>query len=326
MADVAAAAGVSIMTVSRVYKNPNKVTLQTRRKILAAAGGLGYVPNLVARNLASGRGRVIAAVVPSLRNSNYATLIQGLSDALTARQYHLLLAIADSTIAERPTVELILGLRPDGLVLTGTHHSARTRAMVTSSGVPVVETWEIDGPFLDMAVGFSAYDAAREMTQYLIAKGHSHIGYVGHHAPGVARFEDRRRGWKDTLRKAKLRADRVYLGSEDAGFAIGRLAVDTLTKMEPRITALFCATDIFAAGALFECLRRGWDVPRRLAISGYGNYEIGKEIPIGLTTIKTHGYEVGSAAADLLLRRREGEAVETAIRNVGYEIVVRDSA
>ena len=80
MSDVARRAGVSLMTVSNAFQQPGKVRPETRARVFAAATELGYIPNLIAGNLASGRSRVIAAIVPSLRNSNFARMIQGMTD------------------------------------------------------------------------------------------------------------------------------------------------------------------------------------------------------------------------------------------------------
>src|SRR5690606_26958314 len=92
MTDVARQAGVSTMTVSRVYKQPDRVSAKTRQRVLAIAERLGYVPNLVAANLSSGRGNVIAAIVPSFSNSYFAATLQGMADELRRNGYEMMLA------------------------------------------------------------------------------------------------------------------------------------------------------------------------------------------------------------------------------------------
>ncbi|WP_276330617.1 LacI family DNA-binding transcriptional regulator [Microvirga aerophila] len=154
MSDVARRAGVSLMTVSNAFQQPGKVRPETRARVLAAATELGYIPNLIAGNLASGRSRVIAAIVPSLRNSNFARMIQGMTDQLEKHGYELLLATADTPEREVKAITTFLGLRVDGLVLTGTGHSRDVRSLLEAARLPVVETWNLDGPYIDMAVGF----------------------------------------------------------------------------------------------------------------------------------------------------------------------------
>jgi LacI family gluconate utilization system Gnt-I transcriptional repressor len=324
MSDVARRAGVSPMTVSNAFQQPDKVRPETRERVFAASTELGYVPNLIAGNLASGRSRVIAAIVPSLRNSNFARMIQGLTDQLEKHGYELVLATADTSEREIEAVTTFLGRRVDGVVLTGTEHSQQVRFLLDAAQLPVVETWNLDGPVIDMAVGSCNYQAARQMAEMMIGRGYRYIGFAGYE-PRDRRFRERQRGFQDALNAAGLRRDLLFFGPETLGFSGGRLALDHLLGLEPNLQALFCVTDIFAVGAIFECMRRGWPVPERLAVTGYGDFEIASEVPPGLTTISTRGYAIGSTAAELLVSKAERRAVAEPIRDVGYEMVMRGS-
>jgi LacI family gluconate utilization system Gnt-I transcriptional repressor len=324
MADVAAATGVSLMTVSNCFKQPHKVHADTRTKVLEAAAAIGYVPNLIASSLASGNSRMIAAVVPSLRNSNFAKTLQGLSDYLHPRGYELLLAVAEHSQREETVLRNLLGRRPAGIVLTGGEHSQESIALIRQAGIPVVETWIAADPSIDMAVGFSLFDAARDIAQMMVKKGLRHVGWAGHDATSD-RYVQRQRGFQQAMEDAGLRSDLVFLAPEKAGFAGGRLALDALVRKEPRLQGLCCVTDVLAAGALFECMRRGWNVPERFSVAGYGDFEIAAEVPPGLTTVKTNGGEIGRTAGEMLVQRIETGQMEPRVRQVPYEIVIRHS-
>jgi LacI family gluconate utilization system Gnt-I transcriptional repressor len=325
MADVAAAAGVSPMTVSNCYKHPHKVHAETREKVLATAAALGYVPNQIASSLASGHNRTITAVVPSLSNSSFARTIQGLGDYLESQRFELLLAVAEDPLRETQVIRGILGRRPAGIVLTGGEHTDETIRLIQQSGVPVVETWLSSAPSIDMAVGFSLSDAAYDMTRLVIDKGLRHIGWAGHNLPDSQRYLQRQQGFQRAMEEAGLRADLIHLSAEAEGFAGGRLAIEALLKKERRLQALCCVTDVVAAGALFECARRGWKVPGRFAVAGYGDYQIAAEVPPGLTSVKTNGAGIGQAAGELLVQRIETGQVGDLVRRVPYEIIVRGS-
>jgi len=325
MSDVAAAAGVSLMTVSNAFQRPDKVRPQTRERVFDVAAQLGYVPNLIAGNLASGRSRVIGAIVPTLRNSNFARMIAGLTDRLEAEGYELVLATGDTPQRQLKAARTFVGRRVDGLVLTGTEHSPKLRALLAGAGIPVVQTWNMDGPLIDMAVGFSNYNATRTITELIIQRGCRHIGFAGY-APRDLRFRERQRGFQEAMAAAGLRNDLLFFGPEALGFSGGRLAMDHLLQVEPRLQALVCVTDIFAVGALFECMRRGWPVPERFALAGHGDYEIGAEVPPGLTTIGTRGHFLGATAAELLLQKAETGAAVEPVRDIGFELIVRGSA
>lgn len=326
MADLAAAAGVSPMTVSNCFKHPDKVQEATRKKVLETAAAIGYVPNLIASSLASGHSRMIAALVPSLRNSNYAGMLKGLGDYLQARGYELLLAETGHPEREEKVLRSLLGRRPAGIVLTGGQpHSDASLTMLRHSGVAVVETWRDAEAGVDMTVGFSLFDAARDIAGMMVRKGLRHIGWAGHDAPASERYLQRQLGFQQAMRDAGLRDDLVFLAPEHMGFAVGRLAIEALLRREPGLQGLCCVTDVVAAGALFECTRREWAVPERFAVAGYGDYEIASEVPPGLTTVRTHGAEIGRAAGEMLVQKIETGQVSQTSRRVPYEIIVRRS-
>ena len=315
------------MSVSRAFpQHRGQVTAETREEgSTPRQPQLGYVPNLIAANLSSGRSRMIVAIVPSIRNSNFSTMLQGLGDGLAAADFHLMLAVAPTIHAELAAVRDLLGRRPDGIVLTGTRHHKQTVAMLRDARVATVETWDSGRPFLDLGVGFDAFAAASSMTQFLIGRGYKRIGYADFDGPKEPRFAERLRGFNHAMKEAGLSAKNVFAAPEPSGFAGGRLALENLLTREPGLEALFCVTDVFAAGAMFECARRGWEVPGRFAVSGFGDYEIAREFPVGLTTIRTHGYDIGAAVARLLRDRLDGRLTGPASVDVGFELVVRGS-
>lgn len=325
MADLAAAAGVSPMTVSNCFKHPQRVQPATRKKVLEVAAALGYVPNLIASSLASGNSRMIAALVPSLRNSNYARTLKGLGDYLHTRGYELLLAETDNAEREEKVLRGLLGRRPAGIVLTDGEHSPLSLELIRQSGVAVVETWRDAAPSVDMAVGFSLFDAARDIAQLMVRKGLRHIGWAGHDEPSSERYLQRQLGFQQAMNDAGLRSDLIFLAPESAGFAGGRLAMEALLRQEPKLQGLCCITDVMAAGALFECMRRGWKVPERFAVAGWGDYEIASEVPPGLTTVKTHGVELGRAAGEMLVQKIETGEIDSLTRRIPYELVIRHS-
>lgn len=326
MSDVAHEAGVSTMTVSNCFKHPDKVVPETRERVLAAAAKLGYVPNLMAGNLASGRSNIVAAITPSIQNSNFAGMIMGLENELEAHGYHLIVSVVEVAGREYEAVRALIGRRVDGIVLTGVDRDVPTRRLLEQSGIATVETWNLGGPFIDMGVGFSTRDAARQATQLMIDRGLRRIGVAGYETAGNQRFLERLDGFKDAMRNAGLGTDLVASVSGWSGFAGGKLALEQLIAREPELEGIFCFTDVLAAGVIFECMRRGWSVPDRLAVVGYGDYEIAAELPPGLTTVHTPGDRIGEEAARMIIARCTGVPIERSIVDVGYSIVRRGSA
>lgn len=323
--DVAREAGVSPMTVSNTFKYPEKVIATTRQRVLEVAQALNYVPNLLAVNLSSGRTKIIAAITPSIRNSNFAGMIMGLEHELEKHGYHLIVTVVESVAREYEAVRALIGRRVDGIVLTGVDRDQQTRELLQQCDIPIVETWNLSGPFIDIGVGFSTQDAAREATQILVDKGLTRIGVAGYETQGEKRFQERLDGFLQALSNAGLRTDLVATVPGWSGFGGGKLALEQLIEIEPQLEGVFCFTDVLAAGVMFECMRRGWNVPERLSVVGYGDYEIAAELSPGLTTVHTPGDLIGQQAAQLIMARCNGASEERKVIDVGYDIVVRGS-
>ena len=198
--EIAKRVGVAPMTVSRVLSNPEMVSPETRAKILDAIEKAGFVPNRLASSM-RGTGRMIGTVVPPLINSGIAEQVQGMSDECHESGYSMLLVQGEFTQeAEEKSIRTLLGWRPAGLILQSFVQSDAARALLRSSGAPVVEISEIKGRKpLDMVVGVSNFETAYAMTMHLAAKGYKRIGFVSTPIHGNDRLQQRRTGYHAAL-------------------------------------------------------------------------------------------------------------------------------
>lgn len=321
---VAAVAGVSPMTVSNTFRYPERVHEETRRKVRQVAAELGYIPNHAAGNLASGQSRVIGAVIPSIKNSSFYKYVLGMQDAVTELGYELILKLADTQRQEAAAIQTFLGLRVAGIALVGDEHEEEALDLLRKTGVPVVESWVSQEPF-DMAVGYSAADATRAMVDLLMDAGCRRIGFVGYAGSVSHRFRERLPAFQERLMAHGLRPDLIHLVDEADGFGAGPKALEGLCRLDPALDGLLCPTDIVAAGVLFECRRRGWKVPERLAVAGWGDYEIASEITPRLTTIQPNAETMGGEAMRMIVARVAGQGEPGRICDTGFHIVARDS-
>lgn len=321
---VAETAGVSPMTVSNAFRHPARVQEATRHKVLKVAAELGYVPNLAAANLASGRSRVVGAIIPSIKNSSFYRYIRGMREAAEESGHELVLTLTDTPAQEFAAVQTFIGLRVAGITLVGSQHEPATVDLIRKTGIPVVESWVLEDP-VDMAVGFSVAAATRSVAELLLASGRRHIGFVGYGGAASQRFNDRLAVFRQHMALAGVANDLVHLANEADGFGAGPRALEALCRQEERLDAVICATDIVAAGILFECGRRGWRVPDRLAVAGWGDYEIAAEITPGLTTVQPHAYEMGWRAVTMILDRAKGASVDRPVVDTGFRLVHRAS-
>ena len=327
MEDVARVAGVSVITVSRVLREPARVAEATRERVLSAIEATGYVPNLVAGSLKSRRSGIIAAVIPSVTHSIVAEVVRGMTEVLDDEGLHLLLANSGfSPKEEEALVAAFLARRPDAIYLTGTTHTAGTRRMLDAAGIPVVETGNLTHSPIDMVVGYSNVEAARAMTHALVASGRRTIGYIGQQSrEAIDRVRDRHAGYCKGLRDKKLGVRDALQVEVDLSYRGGASGLRELLGREPQVDAVFCTSDVIAIGALFEAQRRRLAVPRRLAICGMDDQEIASQCVPSLTTVRMPRYEMGRRAAAMLCGRLAGTAVDARAVDLGFEVVLRET-
>jgi LacI family gluconate utilization system Gnt-I transcriptional repressor len=328
MEDVARRAGVSPMTVSRALRDPDKVAPATRARIASAVAELDYVPDLIASGLAAKHSRLAAVIVSTLEQSIFASTIEGLTTVLGGAGYAVLLGSSGySSEVEENLVRATLGRRPDGLMLTGDLHTAAARRLLRASGVPVVETWELPAEPIDLAVGFSNRAAGAAMVEALHGFGYRRIALVGTGGAGDRRAQLRREGYRQAIEALGIGPPReLILPDGVASITQGPQLLQTLRRDHPDADAAFCVVDSLAAGLLLACRRAGIAVPTELAIAGFGDFEIAHPAALDLTTVRVSGREIGRLAGEMLLARMTDQAVEPAVRDVGFSIVRRSSA
>lgn len=325
--EIAKRVGVAPMTVSRVLSNPEMVSPATRAKVLEAIEQAGFVPNRLASSM-RGNGRMIGTVVPPLINSGIADQVQGMSDGCQEGGYSMLLVQGEFTLeGEESSIRTLLGWRPAGMILQSFVQSETARQLLVSSGSPVVEISEIKGRKpLDMVVGVSNFETAYAMTMHLAAKGYKRIGFVSTPIHGNDRLQQRRTGYHAALGELGFENHADLEVEVPITAQGGAQALITLTDRHHDIDAIFFSSDTLAVGAVQECHRRGWAIPGRIAIAGYGDMDLASQLFPPLTTVRVDRYEMGRRAARQLLDRLGGNLKLPTITSLGFEIVDRDSA
>lgn len=327
MRDVARAAGVSTMSVSRALKAPETVSREVRERVAAAVLSVGYVPNRLAGSLSSRRSDVLGLVLPSIENSLFAATVKGISDVLRQNGRHLM--IADSGYgpqAEEAAIRAFLEQRVAGLILHDTLHTPEAVRMIRRAGIPVVENGTLTAEPLDMVVSYSNREAAREMTRHLARLGYRRIALVTLPAAANARSRDRQDGFRAALEELGQPADAGLILERPPGLASGAEALVQLVEGEAAPPdAIFFAGDVLAAGAALECARRGWAVPGRVALAAFDNIDLLAQLNPPVTTLRLPRYEIGQRSAQLLLDRLAGQHPGPAMVDLRFEIIHRAS-
>ncbi|MEF2977415.1 LacI family DNA-binding transcriptional regulator [Subtercola sp. YIM 133946] len=309
---VAALAGVSRATVSRVVNASPKVTPQVVEAVNEAIAQLNYVPNRAARSLASRRTQVIALVVPEttakvFSDPFFATVVQGIALYLSDTDYTLNMLISSETKSEK-TRRYLMGGNADGAIVVS-HHSGDHSYSRLGQSMPIVFGGrpllgsETDSYFVDVDNAAGAAGA----TQHLVDTGRRHIATIAgpqDMPPGL----DRLAGWRRTLKANGLGHSLVEVGDftpESGAVAMRRL----LDRGEP-IDAVFAANDQMAAGAYSAIYERGLSIPGDIAVAGFDDNYYGSTATPALTTVHQPSHELGAKMAEVLVALIEGKTVD----------------
>ena len=295
--------------------------------MLRAISAAGYVKNLVAGSLASNRTNVIAAIVPTLTNAAYGMSVHAMAEVLRKNGLHLLLGTVGFSLAEEESlIATFLGRRPDAMYLHACRHTPAARRLLLNAGIPIVETGDLIKRPLDMVVSYSNFEAAKSVTTYLRSKGYRRIAFVSAFMRENDRHFHRWRGYRAALRQGGILYNPALVLEGPFAFHFGAEALLILLDRRPDVQAILFASDVWAVGALLECSRRGWPVPEKVAIVGFGDQEIAGEVVPPLTTVRLPFEEVGRVAGQMLLDRLHGQSAKSKVVDLGFKIIERASA
>lgn len=309
MQEVARRAGVSPATVSRAFNSPEQLNQATLKRVTEAAQALRYQPNGVARSLRRSRSMAIGAVIPSFRHGYFGSMVQGLQAGCRNGGYSLLIANSDyDEKKELDAVHAMIRQGVDGLVLVGVQRDPELTQLLEQGGIPAIVTWSYSREV--PSIGFDHRKAMAMATRHLIDLQHERFAVIMAFLRVSDRERERLAGIEDALaaKGLPLRPDQIVFAG-GSGLQDGRNAMRALLQRNPETTAVVCANDLLAAGALMECRAQGIAVPERLSITGYSDLEVAAAMDPGITTVSTPSERLGLMAAEWLARKLAGEAV-----------------
>lgn len=322
--DVAKEAGLSPMTVSRALNNPKVVRPATISRVMDAVNITGYIPNMLAGGLATSRTKLIAVVVPQINNNMFVDTVQAISDELALRGYHMLLCIVGyEPEAETDIVATLLSRRPDGIVLTGIHHTSELKRIILNANIPVVEIWDLTPTPIDMLIGFSHEKVGNAIGAYFLDKGFTRFGFI---CASDRRAIVRKKGAQAVLRTRPEHEIEELIVSRPANMEVGRNALRQMMADGKHFDAIICSSDTLAQGAIMEAEAQGLRVPGDLSVIGFADLNFAAHNRPAITTVSVDKWELGVKAARMLADKIEGIPVAETVVDLGYSLVIRESA
>jgi LacI family repressor for deo operon, udp, cdd, tsx, nupC, and nupG len=323
---VSKVAGVSVATVSRTMRHPDRVRKETREKVLKAVEAVGYRPNMMARNFRARKSFAVVVLVPNVANPFFSRVIRGIEQGAQEEGYAVFLGDTQG-LKEREAeyVSLVSSRQADGVIQLSANVQGVLDILDTADGpVPLVNACECAVNPECPTVRIDNVAAAVKATEHLISLGHERIGIVL--GPGDSPLTiDRLKGYKQALKEHKIPLDKRLAVSGDFSLDSGRRAVTSLSSLNNPPTAIFCCNDEMAIGAMRRVKSSGLQVPDDVSIIGFDDIEFATYVDPPLTTISQPTEELGKMAFSVLLDLLEGRTPEQMDFVLPTELIVRES-
>lgn len=325
--DVAARAGVSLMTVSKVLRDAPDVSQATKARIRQLAEEMGYVPDALARGLRTRRTRLFGLVLPNLTHPLLSSASAALEEHAQEVGYDLLIAqTQDNPQREEVCIRRLLSRRVDGLFIYPVYRLAPTALVyqeLQRSRTPTVLLGH-RAPFCSSFPSIETDDllASFETTQHLIRLGHRRIAFFAG-PPAAPWAQERFEGYRRALREAQIPISDGLIFTAGGTLEDGQKAAAQMLSESTSATAVQTVSDLVALGVASLFWRQGLRIPEDMSVAGFGNHLAGEYCRVPLTTVQQPRYAVGVAAAEQMSRLLRGEGAET--RRLPAELILRAS-
>ena len=325
--EIAKRAGVSKATVSRVLNNSKPVSEDIKNRVLSVIQDTNFKPNAVARSLSLKKSHLIGIIIPDLSNPVFSRIIAGIESYIRNLDYSLLITATDFDIEMKiQHIHILKDKGVDGLILVTDHGNSEFYQAMLAFEKPIIMIGSESYIDTIPVVRIDNYKAACEATQYLIDLGHEKIGMIRGPLTDPQSGKERYDGYKDTLIKAGLFEENL-IAEGWYSFDDGYHGMEMLLSKSHRVTAVFCACDLMAVGAMKYANEQGISVPSELSVLGFDDVEIARMYSPSLTTVKQPFEENGRLAIETLVQMMEDAEHRAPFKHqiVKHQLVVRES-
>ncbi|WP_235888312.1 LacI family DNA-binding transcriptional regulator [Neobacillus paridis] len=323
--DVAKASGVSTATVSRVLRNKGYASNEIREKVLSTAKMLNYQPNALARSLKNHQTHTIGVVIPDISNPYFMRISRGIEDTVYQNGYNLIFASAEEKPKkENELLNLLFEKRVDAIVLATSGQNEEIVNKIKNSRIPIVL---VDRELTEQneSIDFVAEDnfnAAFELTNYLLSKGHTRIGVVNGPqtvSTGIERYN----GFKKAIQEYGLEEDPDFIFNGNFNQEDGENAVKNFFNRNNKPTAIISFNNTMSFGVLLQLTRMGYSLPRDVVLASYGEVEGAKLLKSpNIVYVSQSPYEMGVRVGEILMNRLMNHSTEPVIEKFRPKILI----
>ncbi|MBP1082010.1 LacI family transcriptional regulator [Bacillus capparidis] len=323
--DIAQMAGVSIATVSRVINNSKPVNHDVRIRVLKAMEQTNFLPNAMARNLAKKESLLLGVMVPEVKNTVLDDLINGINQVSRLYGYNIMLSLTAGTLEnELHYFNMFREIQADGIILASENLKEELVKGIKVSNIPLILVGR-DSLDTVPTVHVDNVTAAYEAVTYLIQQGHRKIAMLRVRSGDIASGDHRYQGYVRALNEAGISIYKDWVVESGISVEDGITSMRKICEAESMPTAIFCATDRIAIGAMNYLLEIGLRVPEDVSIFGFDGIDMSSFIRPKLSTVKYSAEEIGMTAARNLIKLIRGEEISSRHWIVSHYLENRDS-
>lgn len=321
MKDVAAAAGVSVATVSKILNARDEhISDATRARVLDIVKKTGYVPNAVAKGLKQNRSRMIGFILPDISNPFFPSVAKGMEETANKYGYGVLIANTnDSVKSEQEALRFLTSQKVGGIVFSRTLHSKHLEKCAETEMPIVVVDRAFDFEYSGMGcVTVDTLAGMKASTEVLIKSGCKHIACIS------ARYSsdtDRFFGYCDALKEAGMVLDEALIYNDTFTFETGYNGIEEILS-RTCADGVVCGNDLIAVGVLSRLSEKGVSVPKQIKIMGFDDIYLSKYITPPLSTVRQPAYEMGAEAVKMLIEHLENR-VPLYDKKLDFSLVMR---
>lgn len=306
---IAEAAGVSKMTVSRVLRNTDGFSEETRQKVLREVERSGYLPNRIAAAFGpSNTSTLVGICVPRLSSHFFGAVLESVDRTFQRFGFQTIIGSHNQQVDDEELwLKSILAWQPAGVLLSSKHHSSGTLKLLNDADIPIVEFWNLNTSPLNMSVGFNEFDSGFEMARHAIVKGYKKAALLGSMQDWDSGRLDRFKGFEKCFKESGGAIIQKEKLNDVPGFYSGFYGTEILMHRMQDIDMIYYQDDTMALGGLAWCQRKGICVPNDIGLAGWGGHEAASILVDRLTTTEVPTQKIGTLSAELLVRKLRQE-------------------
>lgn len=328
--DIANVLNISAAAVSKALHDDPRISNKTKKAVRQIAENLNYQPNHLASALRSGKSKLVGVIVPKTNSNFFSEAIHNIEEVLNEEGYNIIITQSNESFKkECKNIDTLLYTQVDGIIASMANETVDLEyyEKIKSAGIPLITFDRGENDLNVDYIGIDDYDSSHTIVNHLVEQGCKRIAHIGGYKH-TRIYNNRIRGYVDALKKHNLPLEKELLLESSLTLEDGREKMQKLLALENRPDAIYVAGDYAALGALQVLNEQNIEVPKEIALVGFGNEPFTSMITPTITSINQHSYKIGRIAAETFLGYTKKATIKQTLNKIilDAELVVRDSS